>query len=112
MFRLGRFAFMNFFRDKFGRKIRLTDERLQHITGDHPELLKPVGKIEETLIFPSAVLKSEDDPYVWLYYRPYRIFPKQRSFLLVVVKISDGEGFVITAFYVKNVQKGESVWKA
>ena len=103
---------MHFFKDKFGRNIRLTDERLQHIITDHPEILKPTDKIGETLMFSSTVIKSEDDPYVWLYYRPYRAFVGQKSFLLVIVKISDGEGFVITAFYVANLQKGEVVWKA
>ena len=103
---------MHWFKDKFGRNIKLTDERLQHIKTDHPELQKPVDKIEETLMFPSTVIKSDDDPYVWLYYRPYRIFPRQKSFLLVIVKISNGEGFVITTFYVKNLQNGEVIWKA
>ncbi len=46
-------------------------------------------------MFPSTVIKSEDDPYVWLYYRPYKVFPRQKSFLLVIAKISNGEGFVI-----------------
>ena len=103
---------MHLFKDKFGRNIRLTEERLQHIITDHPELLKPTGKIEETLMFPSIVIKSEDDPYVWLYYRPYKVFTRQKSFLLVIVKISNGEGFVITAFYDRNLQNGEIVWKA
>ncbi|MEK6887744.1 MAG: hypothetical protein AABX14_02240 [Candidatus Aenigmatarchaeota archaeon] len=102
---------MHLFKDKFGRTIRLTDERLQHIIVDHPEMLKPTDKIEETLTFPSIVIKSEDDPYVWLYYRPYK-YSNLKSFLLVIIKISNGEGFVITAFYVKNLHKGEIVWKA
>jgi len=102
---------MHWFKDKFGRNIRLTDERLHHIESDHLELLKPLDKIEETLMFPSVVIKSEDDPYVWLYYRPYKVFA-EKSFLLVIVKIRNGEGFVITAFYVKNMQKGDIVWKA
>jgi len=102
----------HFFKDKFGRTISLTDERLQHIITDHPEVLGPADKIEETLMFPSVVIKSEDDPYVWLYYKPYTVFPKQKSFLVVIIKISNGEGFVITSFYVKNLQKGETVWKA
>ncbi|MBS3050910.1 MAG: hypothetical protein J4400_02065 [Candidatus Aenigmarchaeota archaeon] len=101
---------MHYFKDKFGRAIRLTDERLQHIETDHPELLKPKDKIEETLLFPSSVIKSLDDEYTWLYYRQAEI-EKQKSFLLVIVKISNGEGFVITAFYVKNMQKGDIVWK-
>ena len=103
---------MYWFKDKFGRNIRLTDERLEHIETDHPELQKSIDKIEETLMFPSDVIKSVDDPYVWLYYRPYKVFSRQKSFLLIIVKISNGEGFVITAFYVKNIQKGEVVWKA
>lgn len=102
---------MHFFKDKFGRNIRLTEERLGHIIADHPELFEPLNKIEETLMFPSAVIKSEDDPYVWLYYRPYEAVEKQKSFLVVIVKISDGEGFVITAFYVKNMNQGELIWK-
>ncbi len=102
---------MHLFKDKFGRDIRLTEERLQHITTDHPELQEPLNKIEETLMFPSAVVKNEDDGYVWLYYRQYDIFPKEKTFLLIIIKISNGEGFVITAFYVKNLQNGETIWK-
>ena len=100
---------MHLFKDKFGRSIKLTDERLQHIL-EHIELPKPLNKIEETLMFPSVIIKSGDDPYVWLYYKPYK-FDRQKSFLLIIVKIRNGEGFVITAFYVKNLQKGEIVWK-
>ena len=100
---------MHLFKDKFGRNLRLTDERLQHIL-EHQELIGSLDKLQETLMFPSNVIKSEDDPYVWLYYRPYR-YGSQKSFLLTIVKISNGEGFVITAFYVKNLQKGEIVWK-
>ncbi len=102
---------MKFFKDKFGRTIRLTDERLQHISDDHQELSNPASKIEEALMFPLIVMKSEDDEYVWLYYRPDPLSSKD-NFLLVVIKISNGEGFVITAFYVKNIREGEVVWKA
>ncbi len=101
---------MHLFKDKFGRNIKLTDERLEHIL-EHPELFNPLDKIKETLMLPSIVIKSEDDPYVWLYYRPYK-FDRQKSFLLAIVKISNGEGFVITTFYVKNIQNGEVIWKA
>ena len=74
-------------------------------------MIKNNDKIEETLMFPSNVIKSEDDEYTWLYYRPH-VYEKQKSFLLVIVKIRNGEGFVITSFYVNNLQKGESIWKA
>jgi len=98
---------MHLFKDKFGRNIRLTEERLQHIS-EHSEFLNPLDKIEETLIFPSAVIKSEDDPYVWLYYKPYK-FGIEKSFLLIIVKISNGEGFVITSFYTNKITG--SKWK-
>ncbi len=64
---------MHIFKDKFGRNARLTNERLQHIITDHPEILEPINKIEETLLFPSTVIKND---------------------------------------YVKNLNKGEFVWKA
>ena len=60
---------MRLFKDKFGRNIRLTDERLGHIL-EHPELSNPIDKITETLMSPFVVMKNEDDHYVWLYYRP------------------------------------------
>ena len=101
---------MRLFKDKFGRNIRLTDERLGHIL-EHPELSNPIDKITETLMSPFVVMKNEDDHYVWLYYRPYKS-NGEKSFLLVMIKISNGEGFLITAFYVRNLQNGEVVWKA
>lgn len=100
---------MKYFQDRFGRKINLTDERLAHIL-EHPEIVDAENKIEETLLFPQRVVRDEEDSNVWLYYRPY--VPPQESFLLVIVKVSNGEGFVITAFVVKNIRKGGTIWKA
>ncbi len=100
---------MKYFQDRFGRKVRLTNERLQHIL-EHPEMLDAENKIEETLLFPQCVIRDGDDSNVWLYYRSY--MPPQKSFLLVIVKVSNGEGFVITAFIVKNMRKGETIWQA
>jgi hypothetical protein len=48
---------MKLFEDLFNRNIRLTDERLEHIELDHPEMSGQIDKIAETLQNPEIVIK-------------------------------------------------------
>ena len=48
---------MKWFEDLFNRNIRLTDERLEHIELDHPEMSGQIDKIAETLQNPEIVIK-------------------------------------------------------
>ena len=52
---------MKWFEDVFNRNIRLTDERLEHIELDHPEMSGQIDKIGETLVAPDAVVRSRTD---------------------------------------------------
>jgi len=60
---------------------------------EHTELSNLIDKITETLMSPSVAMKSEDDPYIWLYYRSYkfRVPSKQRMIyiLLLGVRLSE-----------------------
>jgi hypothetical protein len=41
---------MKWFEDIFNRNIRLTDERLEHIELDHPEMSGQIDKIADTFV--------------------------------------------------------------
>ncbi len=43
------------------RKIRLTDEREEHLLEVHPEINGQIDKIQETLEIPDKIIKSKTD---------------------------------------------------
>ena len=52
---------MNLIDGIFGREIRVSDERLNHILENHPEMEGQLKKIEQTLLSPEIVVKSNSD---------------------------------------------------
>jgi hypothetical protein len=100
---------MRLLRDFRGLEIRLTDERLEHIL-EHPEMVGREGAIEETLRSPERVVQSVFDPKARLYYRFYRVTEVGPKHLCVVVKISQDDAFVVTAYLTDSVKRGWSVW--
>jgi len=48
---------------------------------------------------------GQKDPRVWIFYRK-----RDQNFLCVVVKILDGEGFIITIYPTDKIKKGENIW--
>ena len=52
--------------DCFGRKVRLTDERLAHIL-EHPEMRGMAGEMERALRRPQLVRRSRSDPTARLF---------------------------------------------
>jgi len=62
---------MKWFEDIFNRNIRLTDERMEHIEFDHPEMYGQIDKIRETLQNPEIVVRSRSDLEAELFYRYY-----------------------------------------
>jgi hypothetical protein len=53
--------------DNFGRKIRLTRERSDHIL-EHPEMAGQFDKIRETLIQPEIIVATTTDNLVHVYH--------------------------------------------
>lgn len=89
--------------DKSNRKIRLTKERWKHIVTEHPEISIHFIDIQNTLRFPQAIRISENDEKVRFYYS----YHKERiiaRYLLVAVKYLNGEGFVITSYFVNKIK--------
>ncbi len=96
-------------RDFQGMEVRLTEERLEHIL-EHSEMTGREGAIEETLRTPERVLESLFDSEARLYYRFYRKTTVGAKYLCVVVKITQGDAFVLTAYLTDSVKRGWRLW--
>jgi hypothetical protein len=96
--------------DVRGRRIRLTQERLEHSlrTTRLSDELKQ-ARITETLQAPFVIRRSRQDPEAELYYKRY---PSPEPMVCVVAVIKgDADAWVLTAYTVKSVKKGEVLWQ-
>ena len=101
---------MKWFVDLYSRKIRLTDERLEHIELDHPEISGQIDRIGETLANPDFVVKSRTDSEAELFYKHYSETPVSGKYLCVIVKVRGDDFFVITAYFTDTIKRGETLW--
>lgn len=99
------------FRDSRKRSIRLTDERLQHLETDHPEMAGLTSHIAETLANPDRIVRSRTDATVELFYKWYTATPVTAKFPCVVVKAVLDDLFMITAYHTDAVKRGEILWQ-
>jgi len=95
--------------DCFGRKVRLTDERLAHIL-EHPEMRGMAGELERALRQPQLVRRSRSDPTMRLFYDYRAETPMGGKWLCVVVKYMDNDAFVVTAYLTDKPKDGEDLW--
>ena len=98
-------------RDYRSQSVRLTDERIEHIVTQHPEVARlGVQAIEDTLRHPDAVIVPLAAPDDRFYYRHHRGTEFGDKLLCVVVK--SAEEFVVTAYVTTRQKKGVQVWPA
>ncbi|MEX2705956.1 MAG: PBECR2 nuclease fold domain-containing protein [Candidatus Freyrarchaeum guaymaensis] len=102
---------MKWLKDIHNRRIRLTEERQEHIETDHPEMSGRIDRILETLLNPDVIVRSRTDPDVELFYRYYDVTPVTEKYLCVVVKVLAEGAFIITAYFTDTIKKGETLWK-
>ena len=88
---------MKWFKDLHSRSIRLTQQRLEHMELDHPEMLGQIDRIEHTLLKPDTIVRSRTDPQVELFYQLYKGTPVTEKCLCVVIKGSTEDLFIIAA---------------
>jgi len=79
-----------------------------HIEARHKELRGQLDKMKLTLVEPDAVYHSVLEE-TYHYYKKFSSTPISEKFLLLVAKHEDGEGFIITAFFVATVRTREKV---
>ncbi len=98
-------------KDIFNKEIRLTDERLTHITENHPEMINQLDNIINTLLDPLIIVKSKSDSSVEMYYNYYLDILFGDKYLCVVVKNSINDSFLLTAYFTDTIKKGEIIWQ-
>ena len=90
--------------DKTGRKIHLKKEGWKHITSTsslHAYMANHLEEIKETLIKPDKITKSSNSEYKVNYFKYYK---ERARYLKAVVKYLNGNGFVIAAYFTKNIK--------
>ncbi len=97
--------------DKFARKLKLTKERIWAHISKRPEMLGKEELIKATLIDPDEVRESKEDSKALLYYRTNPKGDKWNRFILVIVKVLNGEGFILTSLFTGIIKEGKLVWK-
>jgi hypothetical protein len=95
--------------DCFGRSVRLTSERRAHIL-EHPEMHGEIARVESTLQDPELVRRSISDSAVEMFYRYFADTAVDGKWMCVVVKCSDTDAFVVTAYLTDRPKAGEDVW--
>ncbi|MBI4162601.1 MAG: hypothetical protein HY513_02870 [Candidatus Aenigmarchaeota archaeon] len=89
-------------KDRSGKLVYLTDERYKHIL-KHPEMQNSLQLIEQTVKNPDKMAQYSIDPAIRLYYTHHKNRKSKARYLRVAVKYLNGEGFVITAYFVVNI---------
>jgi len=100
---------MKILEDCFGRKVRLTDERLAHIL-EHLEMRELASEVERVLRHPQLVRRSRADEAVRLFYEFYAQTIVGGKWLCVVVKYMENDAFVVTAYLTDKPKAGEDLW--
>lgn len=97
-----------------GRRIRLTSTIWQKIRLRHPEFQEPkyLPEIRLAIADPAYVVKGWTTEYLSL--RWCTIAPRAPKYLCVVYRELNGDGFVITAFFVsrhEGLLRRELLWR-
>jgi len=98
-------------RDIWGNELRLTQERLAHLS-EHPEMRRQEDRLPQTLLEPDVVIQSQSDETVRLFHRFYSGTIVGDKHLCVVVKYPQkASAFIITAYFTDKVKTGGVLWK-
>ena len=92
------------FKDKNGKTIYLTKERWLHINVEHPEIANYLKEFNEILSKPTKIVNYLYDNKVKYYYKYFKDRKEKSKHLLVIVKYLNGEGFIITSYFVRTIK--------
>ena len=92
------------FRDKSDKIIYLTKERWSHINIEHPEITNYIKEFNEILNNPTKIVDYPHDKNMKYYYKHFKDRKTKAKYLLMIVKYLNGEGFIITVYFVRKIQ--------
>ena len=90
--------------DKVRRKIHLSKERWGHINQDHPEMADYIEEIKEALQKPDKITTFSFDEDIKYYYKYVKSRVSSAKYLLAIVKYLNGEGYIITSYFVRHIK--------
>jgi hypothetical protein len=93
-------------RSKFGREIRLTPTVWRKIEAHHPEFgerSEYLREIETSIGDPEYIIRGWAGEYLAL--RWSSLAPARPKYLCVVYRELNGDGFIITAFFISRYEK-------
>ncbi len=88
--------------DKTERKIRLTKKIWSHLA-KHPNVIDKLEDIKETLQKPLKISDYAIEDDIKYYYKYYKE-RKHGKYLRIIVKYLNGDGYIITAYFVENIK--------
>jgi len=93
-----------------GRRIRLTEAQWLHMVFFHPEVEGEQDKVKKVLVEPEIVVEgvTEDTRICYRFYSSTLVSSK---YLAVVIKVLNGEGFIITSYFTERVRRGKVLWR-
>ncbi len=101
----------NYFVAHDGKTIRFTAVQRSHIAFFHPEVLDDgENNVGLTLREPDIIAEGATRD-TRISYKFFKVTPVTSKFMAVVVKVLDGEGFIITAYYAERAKRKKIIWK-
>lgn len=79
----------------------MSKERWKHISEEHPEVAAFLQDFSAVLENPLKIIADEYDEQVNYYYKHFKDTAK---YLLLLVKYLNGKGYIITAYFVRNIR--------
>ena len=89
--------------DKIRRRVYLTKERYKHIL-EHPDMHNQLECIKETLEDPLKITDYSLEKDIKYYYRYYKDKESKAKYLRVIVKYLNGNGFIVTAYFIERLK--------
>ena len=83
---------------KDGKLIRLTEKQWVHVKQRHPEIVNKLGDIQNAILNPTARIQHSDETTKF-----YKFIKNENRYIMVAVRILNGDGFVITAYKTRRI---------
>ena len=82
----------------------MSKERWNHINQDHPEMANYIEEIKETLQKPDKTITFSFDKNIKYYYKYLKNISSSAKYLLAIVKYLNGEGYIVTSYFVRRIK--------
>ena len=89
-----------------GVPIRLTHERWFHIVENHDDVAGYYDDVLDTVENPDLVLRGYRDSLVAV-----RSYGRQRYLMVIYRQVSVDDGFIITAYFTRKIDRRKAVWR-